>query len=147
MPRTPASTPFSDSCLAGGIPDNNELLPSGPNSFAVGGARSLPDDRSLWLREVLPDPGNLFGFALVAGTFLTHVLLVSTGARHLLFENLWLDALAHVWLLLGPPLGAYLGICHLRRHGTSFLPYVTIPLGLFLSLMTGVGVGTALLAG
>jgi len=144
MPRTPASTPFSDSRLAGGFPDNDELVPSGQNSFALGGARSA---RSLWLREVLPDPGNVFGFALVAGTFLTHVLLVSTGARHLLFENLWLDALAHVWLLLGPPLGAYLGVCHLRRHGTSFLPYVTIPLGLFLSLMTGVGVATALLGG
>jgi hypothetical protein len=107
---------------------------------------SLHGARRLWSREVLPDRHGLLGFALVAGAFISHAL-VSPRDGFLFSSHVALELAGHLWLLLAPPVGAYLGARRLVRPGPPGpLPYVAVVLGGFLTLLTAVGVGTALLA-
>ncbi len=98
-------------------------------------------------REVIPDPRGIVGFALVAGVLFSHLALASSGPRTCLWsESLPVEVLGHLWLILGPPLGVYLGIRNLVVCRDSLLPFFSVPLGLFLSAVTCVGLSWSLVA-
>jgi hypothetical protein len=94
-------------------------------------------------RELIPDPRGIVGFALAAGVLFSHLALASTMVvetrRYLWSENTLLEVLGHAWFILGPPLSVYLGVRNLLVAGDSVLPLLSVPLGLFLSLTTLVG--------
>ena len=96
-------------------------------------------------REVIPDPRGVVGFALVAGVHFSHLALASSGPRPCLWsESLPLEVLGHLWFILGPPLGVYLGIRNLVVCRDSLLPFFSVPLGLFLSAVTCLGLAWSL---
>jgi len=99
----------------------------------------------LWEREILPDPHGIVGLALVAGVLFSHVTLVPRESC-LWSDNAFLELVGHFWFLCGPPLSLFLGLRHLRRHGDSPLPLLSVPIAFLLTLLTGVGVTAALLA-
>lgn len=101
----------------------------------------------LWRRELLPDPRGIVGFALVAGVLFFHLTLAAEPRNYLWSENPVLEVLAHAWLIFSPPLAVYLGLRNLLVVRDSILPVFSVPLGAFLSVITGVSLLAALILG
>jgi len=89
-----------------------------------------------WRRELVPDPHGIVGFALVAGVLFSHLTLPAAGRSYLWSESFPFEVLGHLWLILGPPLGVYLGTRHLIVKRDSLLPLLSVPLGLLLTGLT-----------
>ena len=94
-----------------------------------------------WVRacrtSVFPDPQGFVGLGMVVAVLLSHLFLVTPGEHGYIFsEDLALEALFHVWLLVGPPLATYLGLRHLFLRGDSVLPFISVPVGALMTLAT-----------
>lgn len=100
-----------------------------------------------WQREILPDPHGIVGFALAAGVLFFHLTLPTAGRSYLWSENLPLEIVAHIWLIASPPVSVYLGLRNLLVEGVSPLPLISVPLGVLLSLITGLSVVLACFLG
>lgn len=103
--------------------------------------------RNLWYREIIPDPRGLVSLALALGLLISHLSLASGPVTHLWSEDPVLEALGHLWFIVGPPLSLFLGLRHLVVSGDSTLPFLSVPLSLLLTAATGVGILWAFLAG
>ena len=92
---------------------------------------------AFWRLELIPDPRGFVGFAMVMGVLCSHLALPALSWRlYLWSENPTWEVLGHIWLLLGPPLGVYLGLRNLIVARDSVLPLVSVPVGSVLSLLT-----------
>ena len=100
-----------------------------------------------WRKEIVPDPRGIVGFALVAGVLFFHLTLSMDRRSYLFSENLALEILAHAWLILSPPLAVYLGLRNLLVVRDSLLPVLTVPMGAFLSFVTGLSLIASLFFG
>ena len=101
--------------------------------------------RRIWEAEFLPDPHGLVGLGMALGVLLSYLSLPQDPMGHLWSDNPFLEGLGHAWLILGPPTSVYLGLRHACLRGDSPLPIVSIPLGIFLTVVTFLGLGVALL--
>jgi len=97
--------------------------------------------------DIVPDPDGWVGFVVASGIVLSYLALPAGEAGYLFSCNPFLEVLGHAWLLLGPPVALYLGVRHLLVRGDSLLPLLTVPLALFLTMITGLGVLLGVLAG
>ncbi len=107
----------------------------------------MANGESLDRRAVPPDPHGLLGLAIVGGVLALH-LAVPLGPEGRLVSGVWwIEAAAHLWLILGPPAAVYLGFRHWLLGGESPAPLVTVPVAALLTLLTLVGVTMGVLCG
>ncbi|MBI4602775.1 MAG: hypothetical protein HY721_12530 [Planctomycetes bacterium] len=100
--------------------------------------------RRILEREVIPDPRGVVGLTLILGVVASHLALASGPRAYLWSPWLPLEIAGHAWLLLGPPVSVYLGLRSLLVTRDSALPFVSVPLAAFVTVLTGVGVGVGL---
>lgn len=91
------------------------------------------------------DPCGVLGLSIVAGVFLAYFFVDPEGAERLWSKNPVLETAVHLLLILGPPLGIYLGTRRLAADGQSACALLSVVLGAFLTIVTGANLLAALL--
>ena len=80
---------------------------------------------------------------MVNGVLFSHLTLIPGAPTCLWSENPYWEVVGHVWFLLGPPLGVFLGLRNLVLRGDSLLPFVSVPLGAAITIITYTAIAVA----
>lgn len=111
---------------------------TGPGSLDPG--CEAPSSRWLWLRhEWLPVEGGEVGFILLLASVALHFWIAILGVDpqgQLFRSGVVVEALGLSLVLMSPALATYAGLRSMLRNRESFLPYLTVPGGAFLALLT-----------
>jgi len=107
---------------------------------------ALPADpsgsRSFLTREWLPVAGGEIGFGMLLVLLIAHVLIAWMGPDengHLFRLGVVIEAVGSSLLVVGPIFVTYAGLRSAIRDRDSFLPYMAMAVGGFISMLTLLG--------